>query len=470
MNLTQWALIDIETNGSSAKRDGITEIAIRLIDNWNIVKTWQTLVRPERQIPYQVEELTGITNEMVAKAKPFSEIASDVYDNLSGKLFVAHNARFDYAFIKNAFLNLGIVFSEKVLCTVKLSRTLYPQFKRHNMDSLIDRFGLETHTRHRALADLELMHQFIIQCKNDFGVEAVNNEIKILVKRSSLPSYLSTSVDDIPDTAGVYLLYGETSSIPIYIGKSVNLKARVLSHFSADYTSGKELKLSQQVRHVEWIETAGELGALLLESKLIKEKMPIYNQRLRRIKHVASFQVQESNGYKKIKVVRTNEAKPLNDHYGCFKSKRAAEQALQQLVQDYKLCPKLCGLDKSRSPCFNYQLKKCQGACIQEESSKHYNLKIELALTQYKIQEWPFKGMIGIKEYCKKNQLTQIHLFDQWHHMGSVTNASDVGAFIESSPSVDTTVDDIKIVQSYLKRSNHSNIIVFNKDEVTTCD
>lgn len=466
MALTQWALIDIETNGTSAKRDNITEIAIRVIDNWHIIDSWQTLVRPERPIPYQIEQLTGITNEMVAQAKPFSEISSEVYERVIGKLFVAHNARFDYAFIKNAFLNIGVTFNPKVLCTVKLSRTLYPEYKRHNMDSLIERYNLKSPTRHRAMADVDLMHQFLIQCKNDFGIDAINKEIKGLTKHSSLPSYLSTPIEDIPDTAGVYLFYGETSNIPIYIGKSINLKTRVLSHFSSDYRSGKELKLSQQVRHIEWIETAGELGALLLESKLIKEKMPIYNKRLRRTKYAASFQVIERNGYKQITVVRTNEAQIHHNQYGCFKSKRAAEQTLQKLVQDYRLCPKLCGLDSSNNACFHHQLKKCLGACIQEESNSKYNLKVELALNQYKIHEWPFKGMIGIKEHCEKNYLTQIHVFDQWHHKGSCTNESGLQEILNNSLCIETTVDDVKIIQSYLKKVNHNNIILFNQNSL----
>lgn len=457
----KWSLIDIETNGVSAKRDCITEIAIITIENWRIVETWSTLIKPRHSIPYQIEQLTGISNAMVDKACYFEEIADIVFDKLNGKLFVAHNARFDYAFIKNAFSKAGMLFSAKVLCTVKLSRKLFPQYKNHRMDSLVERFELKTVARHRAMYDADLVYQFLKQCRKEFGQEELESHIKSIVRCASLPSYLKTPVEEIPDSPGVYLFYGENQDVPIYIGKSIHLRRRILSHFSSDYASSKELKISQQVREIKWIETAGELGALLLESQLIKEKIPIYNQRLRKAKYISCFHLVMVDGFYQIKIVHANEQEALaqKDLIGCFKSKRAAENILRELITNHRLCPKLCGLDNSKKSCFHYQLKKCQGACINKESSDIYNARVEMAMAQFKLQEWPFDGPVGIKEQNNKNQQIQFHVFNQWRYLGSVCSLSELQDTVNTLHETNTTYDDIKIIQSHIKKVQSTDIV-----------
>lgn len=461
MNDNQWALVDVETNGQNPHKDSITEIAIVLLDDWQVVDAWQCLVKPERPIPLQIEKITGITNQMLEGAHPFEFYAQEIFQRLSGRIFVAHNARFDYAFIKNAFARIGMQFSEKVLCTVKLSRRFYPQYKRHNLDSLIERFDFSASARHTAMADVQTMHQFLNLCRENFGEQAIHECFKQLTKRSSLPSYLTTSIEKIPDTPGVYLFYGEDGELPLYIGKSVSLKQRVLSHFNADHRNAKELKLSQQVRRIEWVMTAGELGALLLESRLIKEKMPIYNYRLRRNKTVACFQVSLHDGYQRITILRVNEKEAMaNEHwFGCFSSKKRAEENLRALVGEFKLCPKLCGLDNSTSCCFHYQLKKCRGACIHQEEYSSYNQRVEIALAQYKRQQWPFEGPIGIKEHCPTQQLTSIHLFDQWRFMGTVNSMADIAKAKHKKNTHSASVDDIKIIRGYFRKLKARDII-----------
>jgi DNA polymerase-3 subunit epsilon len=200
---------------------------------------------------------------------------------LADCVFVAHNARFDYGFIKNEFRRIGQDFDAPVLCTVKLSRALYPQFHRHGLDALIERHGLTCTARHRAMGDTEALHQFAGIVAGQFERDVLDAAIVKAMKAPSRPAGLPEGVlEGLPEGPGVYFFYGE-NDLPIYIGKSVSLRSRVMSHFSADHRSGKEAKLAQQVRRVEWQQTAGELGALLLEARLVKERKPTENRLLR---------------------------------------------------------------------------------------------------------------------------------------------------------------------------------------------
>ena len=186
------------------------------------------------------------------------------------------------AFLKSEYKRIGHTLRQRVLCTVKLSRQLYPQFKQHGLDAIMHRHQLITESRHRAMSDVALMIGFVQSAQRELGLARLQEVATELAKRPTLPSGLDPKlVEDIPETPGVYLFYGETD-LPLYIGKSVNLKERVMSHFSGDHASTKEMRISQELKRVEWIETAGELGALLLESRLVKERLPIYNRQLRR--------------------------------------------------------------------------------------------------------------------------------------------------------------------------------------------
>ena len=164
-----FAFLDIETTGGNSARDRITEIGIRFWRGGDVVGQWQTLLNPQTRISPFIESFTGISNEMVADAPLFEEVADELEAQLKDAVFVAHNARFDYGFIKAEYRRLGRPFSAKVLCTVKLSRRLYPQFRRHNMDALIARHGLAKVQRHRAMGDVSAMLAFFEKAREDRG-------------------------------------------------------------------------------------------------------------------------------------------------------------------------------------------------------------------------------------------------------------------------------------------------------------
>jgi DNA polymerase III subunit epsilon len=417
------AFVDLETTGATASQDRITEIGIILVDDSG-VQEWSSLVNPETRISGFIENLTGISNEMVAEAPRFSDLASRVYKMLEGRIFVAHNARFDYAFLKQSFLREGIDFSAKTLCTTKLSRRLYPGHPKHNLDTLIERHGLKVTGRHRALADAQLIHQFWEKVQATIPQETIQSAIKVLLGRPSTPTHIDlTMIDGLPESPGVYLFYGE-NDLPLYVGKSVNIRQRVMSHFTADVTSAKEMSLSQQVRRIEHIRTGGEIGALLKEAALVKQLQPTHNRQLRRNNELCSIQLKDASDGLQVHVAYANDLDfaTTSNLYGLFKSKREALKSLTEIAEEQSLCKAVIGLEKVKagSPCFGRQLKKCRGACIGDEARLAHDARLLTGLGKLKIRIWPFDGPAYLKEG------EEMLLIENWAYLGSARSEEDI--------------------------------------------
>ena len=417
------AFVDLETTGATASQDRITEIGIILVDAHGI-EEWSSLVNPETRISGFIESLTGISNEMVAEAPRFCDLASRVYKMLEGRIFVAHNARFDYAFLKQSFLREEIDFSAKTLCTVKLSRRLYPGYPKHNLDTLIERHGLKVTGRHRALADAQLIYQFWEKIQATIPQETIQSAIKALLGRPSTPTHIDlTMIDGLPESPGVYLFYGE-NDLPLYVGKSVNIRQRVMSHFTADVTSAKEMSLSQQVRRIEHIKTGGEIGALLKEAALVKKLQPTHNRLLRRNNELCSIQIKDASEGLEVHVAYASELDfaTTSNLYGLFKSKREALKALTEIAEEHSLCKAIIGLEKVKagSACFGRQLKKCRGACIGDEPRLAHDTRLLTGLSKLKIRTWPFDGPAYLKEG------EEMLLIENWAYLGSATSEDEI--------------------------------------------
>lgn len=449
--LSRLAFVDLETTGSNATVDRITEIGVVLVDE-NGIREWSQLLQPQTRIPVFIEQLTGITNAMVVDAPPFKTVAEELATLLEGYLFIAHNARFDYGFLKNEFKRVGVTFRPTVLCTVKLSRALFPDFKHHNLDSLIQRHALTVSARHRALGDAQLIYQFWQQLLITHETQLIADTVQKLVGRSSIPSHIDRSlVDELPDSPGVYLFYGE-NDLPLYIGKSTNIKQRVLSHFSADHSHGKEMSLSQQLRRIDWIETGGELGALLMEANLIKTLQPIHNQRLRRKNELCAWQLQQQAEHLKPVLIWASDLDfGVQDNlYGLYHTQRDAQKALRNLADLNQLCLSELGIEKTSKgrPCFAYQLKKCKGTCIGLETPIAHAARLLQALHKLKLVTWPYTGPIGIKEG------NEVHLIDHWCYFGTAKNEAEVQDLLGSSrPAFDR--DTYTILNKALKKAKH---------------
>ncbi|WP_309044728.1 exonuclease domain-containing protein [Marinobacter sediminicola] len=460
---TTFAFLDIETTGGNSSHDRITEIGIRFWRAGEVVGEWQTLLNPGMRISPFIEQLTGISNAMVTDAPAFETIADTLEEKLRDTVFVAHNARFDYGFIKSEFRRLGRLFSARVLCTVKLSRHLYPEFRRHNMDTLIERHGLAQVQRHRAMGDVAAMLEFFTHTRAEKGDAQMEAAIATLLQRPSIPSHLPPdTLSDLPRGPGVYRFYGE-NEVLLYVGKSTNIAQRVASHFSGDHNTSKGLRISESLRRIEYTETAGELGALLLELRQIKTLSPLFNRRSRAAKNLVSIELAPNNsGYLQARLVREIEPHRLASYYGLFRSKRDAERALTGIATKNELCNQLLGLEPERDgPCFQRTLGRCKGACEGIEDVTRYNLRAQIAFHQLRLQTWPWKGPVAIVENRDDGAQPDILVIYNWIHVTTVHDEQELYDLSLSGQSVTFDLDSYKLlVKALIGSANNSYALI----------
>jgi len=448
------AFIDLETTGANPQRDRITEIGIVEVVGGQ-VSEWSTLVNPQRPIPAFIQQLTGIRNDMVADAPSFAEVAAELAQRLDGCLFIAHNARFDYGFVKHEFQRLGQRFRADVLCTVRLSRALFPQFPKHNLDSLIARHDLRHADRHRALADADLIWQFWRKASAASDPAQFEAALQQQLQRPSLPPHLDADVlDDLPESPGVYLFHGE-NDVLLYVGKSINLRKRVLSHFSADTRDDKEMRLAQQVRRIDWRETVGELGALLLESRLVKSAQPIHNRQLKHAGELCGWWLEEvaPGDFRPRLVTGDDAAFDIGNLYGLFASRREALNTLRKIAQAHLLCPQVLGLEAAQPgrACFAHQVQQCKGACVGKEPPGLHSARLMSALSKLKLKAWPYGGRVGLIERNEFLDREEMHLIDNWRYLGTAANEAEVYDLLAQAPPPFDR-DIYKLLQTHLAK------------------
>lgn len=381
MDAQRFAIIDVETTGGMAGRDKITEIAIVLSDGEQILDTFETLVNPECLIPAFISELTGITNEMVADAPRFWEVARKVVEMTEGAIFVAHNARFDYSFIREEFRRLGYTYTRKTLCTVQLSRKSFPGLPSYSLGNLIRHFGIRVNDRHRAMADtLATADVFSRILRSQSGQEQLDQLVKMGIRESLLPAAIGVEkIRALPEECGVYYFHNEEGDV-IYVGKSINIQKRIAEHFQ-DKTQKAGL-LQTHAHDISYELTGSELLALLLESREIKRLHPMINraQRNRQFPYGIFHEVSKE-GYISFSAAKTTvkllREKTLIAEYPHLEN---ARNQLLAIVERFQLCEKRCGLDSGPGPCFPRQIGICLGACIQAEAPDSYNIRAQKAL------------------------------------------------------------------------------------------
>jgi DNA polymerase-3 subunit epsilon len=447
------ACVDLETTGGSANHHRVIEVGIVLLEGGEVVEEWNSLVNPGCRVPGQIEQFTGITNDMVADAPSFADLAATIMARLEGRLFLAHNARFDYGFLRNEFRRTGMRFRAPVLCTVRLSRRMDPGVRGHGLDAVMERHGLSCSARHRALGDARVLADLIALWRRERDASEVDAVVRDLVQAPRLPPQLDPALaDDLPESPGVYLFYGEGDAL-LYVGKSVNLRSRVLSHFDGDHRSAKELRLSRQVRRVEWVETAGEVGALLKEARWVKERMPLHNRRLRAAGETWTIRLNCAGEGVQADLVPLAEAAaggPEPECYGTFRSRRDASKALEQLVRAHQLCARALGLEDGQGSCFGYQVGRCRGACCGEEPPALHAARARMSLAQHKLRRWPFGGRIGIRERDWRGQ-EETHVFDRWRYLGTVCSADELERLPDSGETA-FDLDCYRILSRLLER------------------
>lgn len=459
------AFIDLETTGTAAAGDRITEVAIVRVDAEPRgaapprVSEWSTLVNPGASIPPEIQALTGITNAMVRDAPPFAAIADEVAARTAGALFVAHNARFDYGFLKHAFARLERAYSARVLCTVRLSRRLYPDAAHHSLDSLIARHGLPAIDRHRALGDARVLWAFVQALYRHFTPSAIEDAARRVLKTPSLPPQLAPdAIDALPEAPGVYLFYG-LNQLPLYIGKSRNLRERVGAHFSSDYRSGTDLRLSAEIRRIEFEQTAGEIGALLRESALVKALLPAHNHALRHKAQAGVLELPEEPGPPRFVPAAGIEPTALAGSFGPFTSKRQAREALRTLAAEHALCWKALGLEKRAGPCFARQVARCAGVCVGAESTDHHHARLRAALAPAAIPRWPYAGLAMIREPAEFGERVDVHVVRDWCWLGTARDDGELGRLLEAPPRAQFDADIARLLIRTLQRGRHQLIV-----------
>jgi DNA polymerase-3 subunit epsilon len=455
------AFVDLETTGTHAQADRITEVAVFRVDSDPDgampprVDAWSTLVNPGIPIPPEIQALTGITNAMVRDAPPFAAVAEEIAARTANALFVAHNARFDYGFLKHAFARLGRPFSARVLCTVRLSRRLFPDADRHTLDSLIARHALPIAGRHRALPDAQVLWSFVQALYREVPAEALEQAVRRLLKTPSLPPQLAPDVlETLPEGPGVYLFYGP-NPMPLYIGKSGNLRERVAAHFSSDYRSATDSRLSAEIRRIEFEATAGEIGALLREAALVKALLPAHNHALRRKAESGILELPDAPGPPRFLALASIEPAALAGRYGPYSSRRSAREALRHVAAEHRLCWKALGLERRAGPCFARQVARCAGACVGAESAVEHHARLRLALAAQAIPPWPFPGPAAIREAAPFGERVDVHVVDQWCWLGTAHDDGELGRLLESPPRPEFDADIARLLMRTLRRGRH---------------
>ena len=375
-----YAVVDIETTGGFAAAHGITEIAIKIHDGETVIDSFETLINPHQHIPIHIQALTGIDNEMVADAPDFRSVANEVYNLLHDKTFVAHNVNFDYSFIRHHLDACGYSLNVKKLCTVRLSRKIFPGFPSYSLGKLCNSLNVPLNNRHRAGGDADataiLLGMLIAQ--DEAGL--ITDNLKKTSKEQTLPPNLHRSeIDKLPNTPGVYYFKNEKGKV-VYVGKAKQLKKRVCTHFSGNNSSQQRQNFLKSIYNIDFQTCGTELMAFILEAAEIKKLWPENNRAMKRFEQKYSlYHFEDQNGYMRLGIDKYR--KNTSVLYS-FNNLLEGHQLLRTLATDHQLCEKLCFIQTPKLACTGHADGTCQGACIGEESVALYNFRVKRAIKE----------------------------------------------------------------------------------------
>lgn len=367
----EFAIVDIETTGGSPRGGGITEIAVLIHDGEEIVNEWQTLINPQMNIPTYITGLTGIDNSMVRNAPTFEAIAGELWELLEDRVFIAHSVNFDFGFIREAFLKIGKDLNTQKLCTVRLSRKVFPGLKSYSLGRICENQKIPILARHRAMGDARataLLFDQMIKERQD----VIFSSLKRNTGEAFLPPHFPLSkFKQIPESCGVYYMLNSKGKV-IYVGKALNIRERFKGHFSGQVLPQLKQQLKTEVVDLQWQLTGSEFMALLFETLEIKRLWPTYNAAMKMPKTLwGLFHYQDGSGYDRFQVAKvTKNLRPLET----FFSAEEANLFLKTGIETYQLCQKLSGLRKVT--CEVIQDQTCLGACKSAENPESYNARV----------------------------------------------------------------------------------------------
>lgn len=376
-------------------------------------------------------------------------IWEDLIAEIHDSVIISKNARYYLSFIKNHIKRYKINWTPKIICLDRLNKTLGDE-----------NFTLDIYEN--AIEHCFYLKDLFLNICYKNNPDILKKTLSKIVKTSSFPRKLSPGfIENIPKSVGVYLFF-DSNDILIYIGKSICLKDRIQSHFNAVDDSFKELQLAQQVQRIEWHETVGELGALLLESKWVKQYLPVYNKRLRKTKTSYSFLLVPSNQeYLQVKIV-SSQADSFGQNqfsYGFFRRKVDALQFLKKLIQEQGMCGKWLGLNSSQKICFYHQIKQCRGACAGLETPESYNARLIKAMEGIHLKSWPYQGAIALTERAANFNDVEYHIFYQWKHIISVRSLDSLKLTTKLLEQASFDYDIYKLIQKALTKYHIEKVL-----------
>jgi len=375
-----YAIVDIETTGSYASANGITEIAIFVFDGRQVVEKFESLINPGQPIPRYIQSFTGITDEMVAGAPPFEQVAPKVFELLNENIFIAHNVNFDYSFLKSHLLRAGHDLKSKKLCTVRLSRRIFPDIPSYSLGNLCRSLEININNRHRAGGDAEatvkVFGKLLENDKEDFITKSLLRNSK---EQSLPPNVPKQHFDLLPTTPGVYYFHDVKGKI-IYVGKAINIRNRVNSHFSNNSEGRQKQNFITHIHSISFKSCATELMASILESVEIKRYWPKFNYSQKHWEDVFGiYTYEDRNGYLRLAIEKNKRnLKPVHT----FHHLSEGYSWLRNVVNEYGLCAKLCFLERVNNACTGFENNTCMGACIKKESKSAYNKKVRKAIAE----------------------------------------------------------------------------------------
>ena len=454
-----FAVVDIETTGGTARAHKIIEVAIVAMDENGFSEQYSTLVNPDQHIPPFITSLTGISNEMVEDAPVFSEVANEILQRTENKVFVAHNVNFDYSFLKKEFNDIGIKFDRRKLCTVRLAKKIFPGFRSYGLGTLTSQLGIVIDDRHRALGDAlataKVMALLLKHDKDNF----IDFSMKKTSREATLPANLPKEVfEQLPEKTGVYYFHDEKGKV-VYVGKAKNIKSRIVGHFTGESSNGKRL-FHETVHNISYELTGNELIALLLESWEIKRLWPEYNrsQKFTSANH-GLYHYKDRLCYSRFTV---SKIQPGTQAITNFRSLQEGRNFLNEWIKKFKLCPKLCGLQKSAGECFDHKLGICDGACKGSISSEYYNKRVELALESLHEEKKTF-AIIGAGREWQERSLVLVENGIYLGH-GFSDNELPAGSFEELKDRITPFKDNLdiqKILNMHLKKPHGDEVVYF---------
>ena len=379
-----YAIVDIETTGTYAAANSITEISIQVFDGNRVVEKFETLVNPKQPIPRYIQAFTGITNEMVQSAPSFGDVAETVYSILHNKIFVAHNVNFDYSFIKGHLAEEGYNFSAKKLCTVRLSRKIFPGFRSYSLGNLCQSLSIQLSSRHRAGGDAEATVQVFEKLLQNDNDQFIEKSLQRTSKEQCLPPNVpKEQFDKLPLCPGVYYFHDQKGKV-IYVGKALNIRNRVNSHFSNNSESRQKQNFIRHTYTISFHPCATELMACILESSEIKRLWPVFNYSQKRWEdEFGIFTYEDQNGYLRLAIEKNKkQIKPIHTFHYVVEG----HTILRKLIERYNLCPKLCFLQTDPGTCEGIKNHSCFGACEQKETPMDYNQRLLQAIDSLSAQ------------------------------------------------------------------------------------